>query len=334
MTRSVQISVLATSESTPTSWPLALASNVLRTIGMFGWVADKNWRFNPAGRPAFDLLISVWVFLGAIFAVWRWRSLPHLFVIVWLRVLALPALLSNATPHSLRMIGVLPAACLLVALAMLEVGRRLAGRRQWLAAWLPLPFLLLSGAAGLYDYFSTWQRDNPDLKQAFDTGFVEAVPVMLQDRRPEGVWITPVWPVYSMPESNHVVDFLTRRQIAYGTVKVGKVQSPDELRNVTGGHGLAICYVGEMRPWSRMAPMQSWIVKICSGSCWKSMAGLWQTKTRAMSVTLPGVARFTRLPGRQQRCPGQYSFGGKLKLTGLAYGHTHDQPRGTRHRPG
>ena len=324
MTRSVQTSVLATSEFAPITLPLALANNFLNAIGMFGWVADKNWRFNPAGRPAFDLLISVWVFVGAIVAVRRRRSLPYLFVIVWFSVLALPALLSNGTPHSLRMIGVLPAACLLVALAMLEVGRRLAGRRQWLAAWLPLPFLLLSGAVGLHDYFSAWQRDNPDLRQAFDTRFAEAAAVMSQNPGSDGVWIIPLWPVWYKPdEPNSVIGFRTQRQSAYGTVKVGENQSPEDLSKVTEGHRVA-----HLLRWKDAALEPDGGYAIVDRK--NLLAFLLEKHGRSVADHDPGNVGYTtyELPASpdyrvaNDEIPADLSFGGKLKLTSLAYGHT------------
>jgi hypothetical protein len=312
------------------SLPLTVVSQFLRTIGMFGWLVDKNWRHDPAGQPAFDLLLSAWLFAGVILAVTRWRSLPYLFAIIWGSVLMLPALLSEEAPHFLRMLGVLPAVYLLTVVAMLEAGKRLFRSHRWLAVWLPLPFLLFSGVTGLHDYFTAWQRNTINLRQAFDIRFVEAVPAMLQDPRPDSVWIIPLWPVVGMPPRSYVLDFLTRRRITHDTVRVGEDQSPNGLLQATQGHRFA-----HLLRWSDAALEPDGTYAIVDRK--NLLAFLLEKHGRPISDQSSGNVGYTtyELPASPDyrvagdEIPTDLSFGNKLKLTSLAYGHsatTRDEP--------
>ena len=154
---------LLRSSAGPAQAVLALAKNVVRTAGMFGVAGDDQGRLNPAGRSPFDPLLGIWLVAGVVLALVRWRSLPHLFGVLWLAVLSLPAVLSTPAPHSLRALAMLPAAYMLAVVAMLAAGGQLARYWRPLATWLPLPFLILSGGMNLQSYFSSWQG-NPALE--------------------------------------------------------------------------------------------------------------------------------------------------------------------------
>ena len=82
---------------------------------------DQQGRRNPAGRSPFDPLLGIWLVAGVVLALVRWRSLPHLFGVLWLAVLSLPAVLSTPAPHSLRALAMLPAAYMLAVVAMLRL---------------------------------------------------------------------------------------------------------------------------------------------------------------------------------------------------------------------
>ena len=126
-----------------------------------------------------------------------------------------------------------------------------------------------------------------------------------------------------MPESNNVVDFLTRRQIAYGTVKVGEGQSPDELRKVTSGH-----HFGHLLRWRDAALEPDGAYAIVDR---KNLLRFLLEKhgQPVADYDLGNIAYTTyELPASpdyrvaNDEIPADISFGGKLKLTGLAYGHT------------
>ena len=90
-------------------------------------------------------------------ALFRWRTLPYCFAIVWLVLLAVPAVFARrASPLAARNRHA-AGFHLLAVLAMLAVGQRLLSKWQILALWLPLPFLLFSGLTSLRDYFQAWK---------------------------------------------------------------------------------------------------------------------------------------------------------------------------------
>ena len=301
---------------------IRLVLNALKTVGMFGLVSDGNVRYNPATRPALDPILSIWLLAGVVLAVSRWRRLPYGFALAWLAIFGLAGLFSDTAPNSLRMLGVLPVVCLLSVLAMLECGRRLATRRPWLATWLPLPFLLVSGLLGLRSYFGAWANNYP-LEYAFDTRPVQAFAVMSQHMSEQDAWILPVWPVFSVPLPEYALDFLSRKQLTYGTVTAKAAQGPEELQKVTGG--------------KRYAHLLNWI-----GATLEPDGGYALTDAKQLlSFLLNKHGQFVaenslgnisyttyELPASpdyrvaNDEIPADISFGGKLKLTGLAYGHT------------
>ena len=196
----------------------ALAQNALKTVGIFGITADPNARHNPGARPAFDLLLSGWLLLGVVLALWK-RSLSYLYAVAWLVIFALPAIFSDAAPHFLRTLPMVPAACFLSALAMLVVWAWLAAgplsrarNPSLLAKWLPLPFVLFSGLLGVYNYFYAFSNPStyPAIQTAFGEPFASVAPVVAEHGRNEGVCILPISPISDEAEPpDNAIDFLT-----------------------------------------------------------------------------------------------------------------------------
>ncbi|MCC6934187.1 MAG: glycosyltransferase family 39 protein [Candidatus Yanofskybacteria bacterium] len=96
-----------------------LAITTGKTLGMFFFAGDTNWRHNLAGQPilfwpvaalfAVGLLRTIWRFVHS----WRTRGHPgvvHTLLLSWFFVGLLPAILSpEGAPHALRTILVAPA---------------------------------------------------------------------------------------------------------------------------------------------------------------------------------------------------------------------------------
>ena len=123
---------------------------------MFTQVGDRIWRHNLALRPVFDTPLAVAFVIGVGVCVWRAakelgitnaelrKGLPAtqahspfsilhspFLIPLWLITFLVPTILAEDTPHFLRAIGALPAACLVAAVG-LEAGLAWLSRRGWL----------------------------------------------------------------------------------------------------------------------------------------------------------------------------------------------------------
>jgi hypothetical protein len=130
MGRTGQVSVLSSAQ------PLKeLAISAAKSLGMFNFWGDCNWRHNFACKPALPAPVGILFLIGflwAIFQIWNsarkrapWRKISSappneihcfwspaqisLFLLTWFFAMLLPAALTNeGLPHSLRAIGTIP----------------------------------------------------------------------------------------------------------------------------------------------------------------------------------------------------------------------------------
>ncbi|MCW1969419.1 MAG: glycosyltransferase family 39 protein [Anaerolineae bacterium] len=105
-----------------------LVGNVGKALGMFVTQGDRIWRHNLSLRPVFDGLAAPFFMAGALIVLWR--SLRHfarpasshsasaLALALWLTIFLIPTVFAEDTPHYLRAIGALPAACLVLAIGL------------------------------------------------------------------------------------------------------------------------------------------------------------------------------------------------------------------------
>lgn len=187
--------------------PLAtLLHNAARTLGMFTWAGDANWRHNVPTRPVFDPLMGALFVAGCGLAVARGRKRPALALsAIWVATLSLATLLSSDAPHFLRAAGMLPVLALLPAAALDEIIRRAEedSARRWLAVAGTLAVIGISGALTARDLFGC--RPAPAIRlsgydfvgcYATDPGTGEAfqAPAMaLAEAIQSGDWPQPVY---------------------------------------------------------------------------------------------------------------------------------------------
>jgi hypothetical protein len=156
---------------------------------------------NLVGRPMLDPLLSLFCWLGFALILRRIKtSRSGQLLILWLAIMLLPAALAVESPAFNRMLAVAPALAAFVALGMLWVWRRFAGRHlaRWGAGIVLAAGLVLSQAQSLYDYFVRWAND-PRLFDAMSMG-----PRLLADRALElahtdQVYLTPASEVFAQP---------------------------------------------------------------------------------------------------------------------------------------
>ncbi|GEM_PF-107896 len=141
-----------------------IGGNVIKTIGQFFWTGDYNWRHNLAGAPQLWWPVGILFAIGLLvatkkiiqsskfkvqnynpklknfklvtatlhFALCTLNSLgtPFSFLMIWLTVMSLPAVISNeGIPHALRTIGMIPPAMILAAMGLVWI-------TDHVAAWL------------------------------------------------------------------------------------------------------------------------------------------------------------------------------------------------------
>ena len=179
---------VATDQAAGQVGPVILES-ALKHVLMFNVRGDPNPRHNLPGEPMLDPFSGVLMVLGLGLCLWRWREPRSLLLLAWLGVMLLGGIFSRSdeSPHSLRAIGSLPAAYLLVVMA-------LDGLSQWwcrrfntrymrygtLALGAAALVLLVAiGAANYYTYFER-QVKNPIVWSSFSTGETITAQLMVE----------------------------------------------------------------------------------------------------------------------------------------------------------
>ncbi|KKS96313.1 hypothetical protein A3B05_01405 [Candidatus Giovannonibacteria bacterium RIFCSPLOWO2_01_FULL_43_160] len=150
-------------------WGLGqFSENLVKTLGMFNFVGDFNWRHNFAGSP------QLWWPIGILFLIGIWLSLkkikwPESFLLLWFVVMILPVALSNESlPHALRAIVLIPPVMIFVALGLEWFWGKI---RSSLKIFIFLFFIV----ATIYifnQYFFRW-APNFNVYEAFETDITE-----------------------------------------------------------------------------------------------------------------------------------------------------------------
>jgi hypothetical protein len=184
---------------------LGLLVHKLKRVFLMFSVRGDDWpTVNLPGRPALNPFLSVAFSLGIAISLLRVKRLPYLFLLTWLGVMIVPALLAEQAAVSKRTIGTIPAVAMLIAVGSLvpcDILFRWAARRPspWtkgLAAGMVIAIasgFIFSGALTYRDYFVTWGQD-PDLFTHFDVG-PDAIGQYIKGLPPEEqVYLSPVPP--------------------------------------------------------------------------------------------------------------------------------------------
>ena len=152
-----------TRASTPAAALPILENSVVRTLAMFLFSGDADWKYNLAGRPVFDPLSGAFFLLGLAAAFWRIRRPAERLCLIWLVGMLAPGFLSVDAPQFMRTLGAAPPAALLA-------GRGVALAVDWLRR-RPIPLRLLApvllawpavaGGIATYQYFTVWAPSAP-----------------------------------------------------------------------------------------------------------------------------------------------------------------------------
>ncbi len=108
-----------------------LLISVVKTLGMFHASGDPEWLYNIPGRPVFNLLGGVLLWIGVALCLYRWREPRYFFLLPWLGLGLSPAFISTPPASLGHTIVAQPVAYVLPALTLIEIARGLyAGRRR------------------------------------------------------------------------------------------------------------------------------------------------------------------------------------------------------------
>lgn len=142
---------------------------ILGSFAMFVGDGGSNWVLSLPGRGVFDPVTVPFFLVGVGTALVRFRQRAARWLLLWLVVFLLPAILAReGHPNYSRAIGALPAAMLLAALGLAEVGQAVARwlRSPRLRAAIALTLLAISGGLTAHDYFREWAT-HPEVARAF-----------------------------------------------------------------------------------------------------------------------------------------------------------------------
>jgi hypothetical protein len=136
----------------------ALFDSTWRNFAGLVWQGTENSHWNIPGRPMLDVLTIPLFLVGIIVTIFRWRRPVYLFLLLWLLILYLPAILSyDRVPIFHRAQGAIPAVAMITAVGVWTIWRWLSQKlSRGLSAVPLLTILLVSGTITAYDYFFRW----------------------------------------------------------------------------------------------------------------------------------------------------------------------------------
>ena len=197
--------------------------SVKATLGMFAHVGDREWRYNPSGRPVFDRVTGALFYLGLIVSLFRLRRPAYLLLLIWLPVMLIPSILSIGTPSFWRAVGASTPIYLMPAIGVDFLWKQVARwahrfDRRGLVTGLGLPVvtivgLALIGADTWHDYFGVWAR-HPQVLHTYEADLAAAARY-LSETAPADI---PVW-----VSSDYPAD-LSRRLLNLQSTYVGPVR--------------------------------------------------------------------------------------------------------------
>ncbi len=238
----------------------ALWQDIVKAAGMFAYQGDRIWRHNESLRPVFDGGIATAFFAGVAVCLWRIFvgkgsiKPASLFVGLWLVFFLIPTILAEDTPHYLRAIGALPAACIIAALGLEAVlawlSRRgllnlpIGGLRRIFSppALIAAVLLVWTGYGTAADYFNHYVRDAMTAYWLEDSNvqLASAINAYTTSNAPESLWLQD-----RLANDNPALRFLSP------TVEENRVSIVNDAKPGLGGSSVLLL-VDPNHDWTRL----------------------------------------------------------------------------------
>lgn len=169
----------------------AFTANLAKTLGMFNFVGDFNWRHNFSGSSQLFWPVGILFLFGIYFSARRFQFAEK-FLFAWFLVFLFPVVLSSeGIPHALRALALAPVAYALAGIGLIELynyaqkyfDKKLRDE-SWEAYFVQLKrlkkevfalfliFLFLVAVFGFNRYFVAWAI-NPETRNAFSENYVK-----------------------------------------------------------------------------------------------------------------------------------------------------------------
>lgn len=152
---------------------LDLGESIGKTMAMFNFYGDCNWRHNYACRPELDIVTGIFFLLGTILSIKKIfqknnpERFPYIFILSWMAIMALPSVLTKeGVPHALRAIGMIPPVFILAGIGFEYLWKIFKEKNKKIG----LTLLIISGLSIIYlngNQYITWSQKQ-EVKDSFD----------------------------------------------------------------------------------------------------------------------------------------------------------------------
>jgi putative flippase GtrA len=181
--------VLAAQTAILTGWQLLL--NGMAGLGLFHIRGDQSALYNLPGMPLLGGVVGVLFLLGVLLALRRFRDIRYGALVIMLTSLFLVNLFETSQPAAARNVAILPIACILAAVGLIELFARWRGvfPRNVLALQLAVGVILAAlGVSTFYNwqhYFVAW-ANTPEVFTAYHERHVQAGRYVRERELPAG----------------------------------------------------------------------------------------------------------------------------------------------------
>lgn len=214
-----EVSVFAERVSGDSPWQ-TLGENVLHILGMFSVAGDREWTHNLAGRPVFDLAMSIPFYIGLF--LWGRKLLRRVpdpdqdalaLLACWALVMLFPSILSEAAPNYSRMLPALPAIFTAAGLG-LDWLWHLHRPVRWLGPTLASLIVVYSAGQSVWDYFVRFAAQ-PDIYYMYDADKLDALDYLHQFTGDNQVYLSQLW------GDRHATVYFLRWELGIKSVDTG-----------------------------------------------------------------------------------------------------------------